>query len=187
MNAILYFKTRDEFRNWLLNNCESTDGVWLAFSNSKQCITLKASEALEEALCFGWIDGLMKKVDDTMYIKYFSQRRKNSVWSQKNKEIVEKLEQQDLMTNYGREKIEEAKKNGNWDNASKPSAITDEQINQLNTLLMVNEVAYTHFQNMSQSVKKTYTRAYLDAKTESGRNKRLEWIIDRLEKNLKPM
>jgi len=91
------------------------------------------------------------------------------------------------MTDFGRIKIEEAKKNGQWDLATKPSGITDEQIDIVSELLKDNKLAYTNFLNMSLSVKKTYTRAYFDAKTDAGRVKRLTWMIERLEKNLKPM
>lgn len=187
MKDALCFKSRKEFRDWLSSNCLSSDGVWLQFGKNNKLITLKASEALEEALCFGWIDGVMKKVDDDSYVKYFAARRKDSNWSAKNKSLVETLEANGLMTDYGRVKIEEAKKNGQWDNATKPSAIADEQIDIIIELLKENNLAYTNFLNMSPSVKKTYTRAYLDAKTDAGRIKRLEWMIGRLEKNLKPM
>lgn len=187
MNDPLYFNTRHEFREWLLKNCLSNDGVWLLFGKTKEFSALKAGEALEEALCFGWIDGLMKKVDDKTYVKYFSPRRKNSKWSEKNKALAENLEKRGLMTDFGRTKIEEAKKNGQWDSAGKPSEITDEQIETVNSLLKQNEDAYNNFQGMSPSVKKTYTRAYFDAKTEDGRVNRLAWMIGRLEKNLKPM
>ena len=148
--------------------------------------TIKANEALEEALCFGWIDGQMQSIDDKSYIKYFSMRRKNSKWSEKNKTLVETLEKQGIMTDYGRVKIEEAKKNGQW-NAPNSMAITDEQIAVLSDLLKEYEPAYTNYQAMSPSIKKTYTRAYFDAKIDVGRDKRLSWMIERLNKNLKPM
>lgn len=187
MSDPLSFKTRDEFRAWLSNNCLTSGGVWLQFGKTREIETLKASEALEEALCFGWIDGLMKKVDDKSYIKYFSARRKDSKWSAKNKTLAASLEKSGQMTDYGREKIAEAKKNGQWDKAGKPSDIIDEQIETVAALLKENELAYTNFQNMSPSVQKTYTRAYFDAKTDAGRMKRLAWMSERLEKNLKPM
>ena len=186
MTEHLQFVTRDEFRSWLKNNCMSSGGVWLLFGKSGGPKTIKASEALEEALCFGWIDGQMQSIDDKTYIKYFSARRDNSKWSDKNKALVEKLEKQGVMTDYGRMKIEEAKKNGQWD-APKPAAVTDEQIAFLSDLLKEYEPAYTNFQAMSPSIKKTYTRAYLDAKTDAGREKRLAWMVERLSKNLKPM
>ena len=187
MNEPLCFKTREEFRNWLSDNCQSSNGVWLLFGKNKELVTIKAGEALEEALCFGWIDGLMKSVDDNSYVKYFSSRRTNSKWSEKNKTLADSLEKRGLMTGYGRQKIEEAKKNGQWDKAGKPSAVTEDQIELVSSLLKENEEAYTNFQGMPPSVKKTYTRAYLDAKTEEGRTKRLEWMTGRLEKNLNPM
>jgi len=186
LNPHLKFVSRDEFRNWLQDNCLSSNGVWLLFGKSGGPKTIKASEALEEALCFGWIDGQMQSIDDKTYIKYFSVRRKNSKWSEKNKTLVQVLEKQGLMTDHGRTKIEEAKKNGQWD-APRPSTITDEQIAFLSDILKEYEPAYTNFQAMSPSVKKTYTRAYFDAKTDAGRAKRLSWMIERINKNLKPM
>lgn len=183
----LIFKTREEFRNWLSANCFSSEGVWLKFSKTKEFVTIKAEEALEEALCFGWIDGLMKKVDDNSYVKYFSSRRKNSKWSAKNKSLVERLEKQGIMTDYGRAKVKEAKENGQWEKAAKPSSVLEEQLSEVTQRLKEYDQAYIHFCNMPPSVQKTYTRAYFDAKTDAGRKKRFEWMVDRLEKNLKPM
>lgn len=134
MTEHLQFGSHDEFRNWLRDNCVSSGGVWLLFGKAGGPKTIKAAEALEEALCFGWIDGQMKSIDEKSYIKYFSARTKNSKWSDKNKALVEKLETQGLMTDYGREKIEEAKKNGQW-NTAKPPAVTDEQITIVSDLL----------------------------------------------------
>lgn len=187
MNSPLHFKTRETFRNWLSENGQSSDGVWLLFDKTKESAALKASEALEEALCFGWIDGLMKRVDERSYMKYFAPRRKGSKWSDKNKKLAGHLEKSGRMTEFGRVKIEEARQNGQWDKAGRPSGISDEQIEMVIRLLRGNRQAYENFLNMSPSVKKTYTRAYLDAKTDAGREKRLAWMTERLEKNLKPM
>ena len=156
------------------------------FGKTKAVATLSAAEALEEALCFGWIDGQIQSVDAHSYLKYFKQRAKDSNWSEKNKALAEKLEKQGLMTDYGREKIREAKGNGRW-NTPKSPEITEEQTAILYELLEKYEQAYTNFKEMSPSVKKTYTRAYFDAKTDLGREKRLLWMIGRLNKNLKPM
>lgn len=67
-------------------------------------VTLKANEALEEALCFGWIDGQMQSIDELSYIKYFKQRSIKSKWSEKNKKLVEKLECNGQMTDFGRQR-----------------------------------------------------------------------------------
>lgn len=148
--------------------------------------TIRADEALEEALCFGWIDGQMQSIDENTYKKYFSMRRANSKWSEKNKSLVKVLEEHGLMTDFGRTKITEAKQNGQW-NAPQPAAITEEQIVCLSKILQAYEPAHTNFLAMSLSVKKTYVKAYLAAKTAAGREKRLAWMVERLNKNLKPM
>lgn len=186
MSEIMEFADREEFRKWLYEHCQSHDGVWLLFGKAGGPKTIKAGEALEEALCFGWIDGQMQRIDDKAYKKYFSMRREKSKWSEKNKKLAQKLEEQGLMTDFGRKKIEEAKKNGQW-YAPKSMEVTEEQIACLSGLLEGYEPARTNFQAMSLSVRKTYTRAYFDAKTDAGREKRIAWMVDRLNKNLKPM
>lgn len=186
MSDIMEFSTREEFRSWLSENCRSSAGVWLLFGKAGGPKTLKAAEALEEALCFGWIDGQMQRLDDKSYRKYFSMRRENSKWSAKNKALFKSLEERGLMTDFGREKAEEARKNGQW-YAPDPMAVTEEQIACTAAALEGHEPAHTNFQAMPMSVKKTYTRAYYDAKTDAGREKRIAWMVDRLNKNLKPM
>ena len=74
MSEMLEFADRENFRKWLNDNCLTSEGVWLLFGKSGGSKTLKAAEALEEALCFGWIDGQMQSLDDKSYKKYFSAR-----------------------------------------------------------------------------------------------------------------
>lgn len=186
MSDILEFSDREAFRGWLSEHCLTSAGVWLLFGKAGGPKTLKAGEALEEALCFGWIDGQMQSIDSKSYKKYFSQRRDKSKWSEKNKALVQRLEEQGLMTDLGRAKIAQAKANGQW-NAPTPTAVTEEQIAQVSALLEGHEPACSNFKAMSPSVQKTYTRAYLDAKTDAGREKRFSWMVDRLNQNLKPM
>ncbi len=183
---MMEFASREAFREWLSGHCQSSGGIWLLFGKAGGPETVKAGEALEEALCFGWIDGQMKSIDSKTYKKYFAPRRANSKWSEKNKALAEKLEARGLMTSFGRAKIEEAQKNGQWDEP-KPAAVTEEQIAALAALLEGHEPACSNFAAMPLSVKKTYTRAYLDAKTEAGRAKRLGWLLGRLDQNLRPM
>lgn len=186
MNDVLKFANQEEFRRWLSEHCLSSSGVWLLFGKAGGPKTIKAGEALEEALCFGWIDGQMQRIDENTYQKYFSPRRAKSKWSEKNKALVKVLEEQGRMTEFGRKKIEEAKQNGQWD-APKPAAITEEQVACVLALLEGHEPAFTNFQAMPASVKKTYARAYFDAKTDAGREKRIAWMVERLNRNLKPM
>ena len=179
------FETRSDFRSWLEENCLSDEGIWLIFGKAGGPRTLKASDALEEALCFGWIDGQMQRIDERTYRKYFSKRRANSKWSEKNKKLAAELEERGIMTDRGRAKIEEAKVNGQWD-APKAAGITDEDIAYVAEILEPYEAACSNFLAMPPSVRKIYTRAYLDAKTDAGREKRLAWMVDRLSRNLKP-
>ena len=78
MNDTLEFAKREDFRRWLGDHCRQEEGVWLLFGKAGGPKTIKAGEALEEALCFGWIDGQMQSVDDKTYKKYFSLRREMS-------------------------------------------------------------------------------------------------------------
>jgi uncharacterized protein YdeI (YjbR/CyaY-like superfamily) len=182
----MLFETRRDFRNWLEKNCNTSKGIWLVFSKHSSIKTLKASEALEEALCFGWIDGQMQSIDETKYLKYFAIRRKGSKWSDKNKNLVKELEAKGLITEFGRIKIEEAKENGMWD-APKPEPISEEQLQMLIELIKDTEPAFTNFMAMSISVRKNYTGLYFDAKSEDAKRRRLEKILGRLNQNLKPM
>ena len=186
MSDWLTFENREAFRRWLGQNCLSHTGVWLLFGKAGGPKTIKAGEALEEALCFGWIDGQMQSIDDKTYRKYFSVRREKSKWSEKNKALVQSLEERGLMTDFGKTTIEEAKKNGQW-HAPNPTAVAEEQIAIVSSLLEGYEPAHTNWAAMPLSVKKTYTRAFFDAKTDAGREKRIAWMVDRLNKNLRPM
>ena len=87
MSDIVQFANRTEFRSWLSENCRSSPGIWLLFGKAGGPNTIRAGEALEEALCFGWIDGQMQSIDEKTYKKYFSMRREKSKWSEKNKSL----------------------------------------------------------------------------------------------------
>jgi uncharacterized protein YdeI (YjbR/CyaY-like superfamily) len=182
----LIFQTRNDFHLWLQENAETNSGVWLVFGKAKPVVTLSANDALEEALCFGWIDGQMKSIDETKYIKYFAPRREKSVWSLKNKKIVESLRTRNLMTELGEQAVKTAIKNGEW-NAEKQNSVSDEQVEHFTKKLIGNTPAYENFLKMSPSVRRTYTKRYLSFKSEESRQKDFEKIIERLNKNLKPM
>jgi uncharacterized protein YdeI (YjbR/CyaY-like superfamily) len=186
MKNDLIFKNRDEFRNWLIKNHAKSKGIWMVLGKGGDLKTIKANEALEEALCFGWIDGQIRSVDEEKYLKKFTPRRKGSNWSEKNKKLVDKLIQSGEMTEYGLRAVAAAKKDGRWDKP-KPEPIKEEQIEILINALSGAEPALSNFLNMPMSVKKTYTALYLDAKKEDTRVKRLEKIIERLNENKKPM
>jgi uncharacterized protein YdeI (YjbR/CyaY-like superfamily) len=186
MEEKLEFTDRKQFRDWLLKNHNQDKGIWIVFDKTGNIESVKSSEALEEALCFGWIDGQMKKINDEKYQKKFTPRRKGSNWSEKNKKLTEKLIKNGQMTKHGLMAIEQAKKEGKWE-TKKKTQISDEQVNQFIKLLKDFEPALTNFLNMSPSVQKTYTAFYLDAKKEQTKTRRLTKIVERLNENKKPM
>jgi uncharacterized protein YdeI (YjbR/CyaY-like superfamily) len=182
----LQFLSRADFRAWLQENAETSEGVWLVFGKTKAVVTLSANDALEEALCFGWIDGQMQSIDNTKYHKYFAKRRAKSVWSEKNKKIVDALREKGIMTELGEKAVEAAKKNGAWD-APRGNPIPEEQIAAFTEKLVGISPAYDNFIKMSPSVQRTYTGRYLSFKTEEARQRDFEKIVERLNNNLKPM
>jgi uncharacterized protein YdeI (YjbR/CyaY-like superfamily) len=186
MEEQLLFSDREAFRQWLITHHDINKGFWMVFGKGGKIKTLTADEALEEALCFGWIDGLIKSVDDTKYIKKFSPRRKGSNWSDRNKGLADKLIKNGLMTDPGMKTIEEAKKSGEW-LKPKREPVGDNQIEILIKALDGAEPALSNFLNMPLSIRRTYTGFYLDAKKEEIRVNRLKKLIERLNENKKPM
>ncbi len=82
------FSDRAQFRNWLSAHAESPEGIWIRIFKDKSKASITAEEALDECLCYGWIDGVMKSEGDVSYLKYYAPRSKNSKWSEKNKKSV---------------------------------------------------------------------------------------------------
>jgi len=182
----MLFATRADFRAWLSENAETSGGVWLVFGKTKEVVTLSANEALEEALCFGWIDGQMKSVDNTKYHKYFARRRPKSPWSEINKKKIAALRESGLLTALGEQAVEAAQKSGTWD-APKGDPITEEQVEAFAQKLSGISPAYENFMKMPRSVRFSYTGRYLSFKSEEARQRDFGRIVDRLNQNLKPM
>lgn len=184
---VLVFSDRQAFRDWLEANGPDSGGVWLLFGKKGGPATLSANDALEEALCYGWIDGQMESLDPTRYRKYFARRTAGSRWSAKNKQLVLTLIEKGIVTPHGHAAIEQAKQNGQWDAAKARPVIDDDQLEAFREPVAPFEPAYTNLLAMSPSVQKNYTGFYLDAKSDKTRAARLEKIVDRLNQNLKPM
>ena len=181
----LTFYDRREFWNWLDKNHEAHQGIWIRFDKTKTTSTLLAEEALECALCFGWIDSVIKRVDEMFYVKYFAKRTSKSIWSTKNKKTVEKLIKDGVMMPSGLKAIEAAKKDGRWDKADLPP--DDFSVEDFKKLIKEHKLAYEHYLEFSPSIQKTYAMSYYTLKKAESRERRLNVVVDRLEKNLKPM
>lgn len=113
---ILPFSTQKKWRTWLSKNYERNEGIWLQLYKKDSGVkSINHDEALEEALCFGWIDGMAKGYDETSYLQKFTPRRKQSTWSKRNIDIVEKLTAEGKMHPAGQAEVERAKADGRWD------------------------------------------------------------------------
>ena len=109
------FKTEADFLNWLSKNYEISTGFWLHFYKKATKIpSVDYSEAVDVALCYGWIDGLLNSYDDKSYLLRFTPRRPKSVWSKINVAKVEKLIAEKRMQPSGLTQVESAKKDGRW-------------------------------------------------------------------------
>ena len=110
-----YARNRKAWRQWLQKNHAKVPGVWLVYykkGSGKSRVSY--DDAVEEALCFGWIDSIMKPIDEDKYMQKFTPRKIKSVWSALNKRRIEKLAEQKLIMPAGKEAIEIAKQNGSW-------------------------------------------------------------------------
>src|SRR4030042_6669816 len=113
LSKALYFKNRHEWRAWLERNHDKEKEVWLIhYKKDSGKAGVSYIDAVEEAICFGWIDSKMKSIDREKFALKYSPRRAKSVWSQNNKEKAEKLIASGRMTDGGLVKIEEAKRSG---------------------------------------------------------------------------
>ena len=113
-----FFPDAEAFREWLMVNHELPQGIWLKFAKKDTGITsLRYAEALDVALCFGWIDGQARRLDDQFYLQGFTPRRARSPWSKRNIGKVEELIAQGLMQPSGHAEIDRAKADGRWERA----------------------------------------------------------------------
>jgi len=186
MRKEILFEKRSDFRKWLEQMDLNSEGVWLIFSKTKSIKSITANEALEEALCFGWIDGLIKSIDDEKYKKYFVPRRKGSKWSTKNKEIIAKLIENNQIKKNGLLVIERSKKDGSWD-SNDDNKITEEKFQIFELKIANNKEATVNYLKMPKSIRKQFVGLYFEPKNENTKSKRLLELIKLLEKNIKPM
>jgi uncharacterized protein YdeI (YjbR/CyaY-like superfamily) len=171
----LVFSSRSEYRSWLKKNHKQEDGIWIKLKKGDK--NFSANDALEESLCFGWIDGLMKSIDDSFYKKYFSKRKDTKKWSDKNIAIYGKLLNAGLMTDSGIAVYKADKSKG------KTSIDMNEKIEQLKSELKKQSNILGLYEEKTLSRQKQFAGFYCDAKTDETRKKRIKKIIEALESN----
>lgn len=177
--------SRTDWREWLEKNHHSQQAVWLVyFKSSSKMDTLSWSEAVDEALCFGWIDSTRRTIDHESFMQYFSRRRPNSSWSKINKEKVAKLIQNNLMTKAGFDSIKTAQQNGTWTILDDVEALV---IPEDLKLALKNHIAsWEYFDSLSKSDKKILLHWVTFAKRPETRQKRILEILENAREGLKP-
>lgn len=181
----VFFKDRGGWRRWLRANHDKRSEIWILtykVHTGKKCLLYE--EALEEALCYGWIDSRMRRIDDEKHMWRFAPRKLGSIWSLKNRRTVERLIREGRMTVHGLEKVEAAKKNGQWDKAIAPS-IPPRMPKEMRDALVENPRAWKNFQAFAKSYRTTYIYWVLAAKRPETRTRRIRLVVDRAEKNLR--
>lgn len=180
-----FFKTQSEFREWLIKNHDKKDELWVGFwkkASGKGGMNYK--ELVEELLCFGWIDGIVKKYDADSYMQRITPRRPKSIWSKINVGHVERLTKEGRMMLSGIAQVDAAKKDGRWAAAydlSKDAKPAKEFLELLNK----NKKAKEFYETLSKS--NTFAIAFRvqTAKKEETKIRRMKQIIEMLEKGEK--
>ncbi|MBV7338084.1 YdeI/OmpD-associated family protein [Chloroflexi bacterium TSY] len=173
-----FFATPDDFRNWLEENHAAQQELWVGYykkATGKPSITW--SESVDQALCFGWIDGLRKSVDDESYMIRFTPRRPTSQWSKVNLQKVDQLIKQGLMRPAGIKVYEERRKDkeGSYSYEQRQAAqLTTDQEAQFRA----NAAAWEFFQSQPPTYRNTAIHWVISAKQEKTRQRRLGTLID---------
>lgn len=174
-----------QWREWLEKNHLDTDAVWVIFYKKESGQpTLSWSESVDEALCFGWIDSLKKKLDDERSVQFFSKRKPKSTWSKINKEKIERLNDAGLMKPAGMECVRVAKENGSWTLLDEVDALVIPP--DLEEAFGVYEGSKEYFRVLSQSDKKVLLQWVVLAKTEATRKQRILQIAANAGNHEKP-
>ena len=156
--------------------------VWLVYykkGTGKRSIAY--GDSVEEALCFGWIDSIIKKIDEAQYARKFTPRTENSNWSELNITRAEKMIRAGLMTGHGMRLVEAARANGHWDNPIKKPNFEYRIHPEFAEALSHNHSARENFNNLAPTYQKQYVGWIQVAKRESTRKKRIDESIRLLE------
>jgi uncharacterized protein YdeI (YjbR/CyaY-like superfamily) len=168
---------------WLTENGSTSTGVslTLAKKGTKSPTSLTRNEAVEEALCHGWIDGQSNTIDEKTYMQRYTPRAAKSVWSKKNVGIVEQLEKQGRMQDAGRAAVESAKQDGRWQRAYSGTADLDE-MQDLMKAIGKSPAALEAWDSLGKGEKSQVYFRLTALKTEAGRAKHIREYVGKLER-----
>jgi len=174
------FKDRGEWRTWLRKNGRRSSGIWLLIhKKGSKREGIRHLEALDEALCFGWIDSQLMSVDADTFALRFTPRKKNCIWSESNKRRALELIKQGRMTSAGMEKIDEDKRCGSWEAALTARKEVDVPADLMNALKRDPD-ALKGFRELSNSHKLQYVFWIGQAKRPATRKRRIEETVRRV-------
>jgi uncharacterized protein YdeI (YjbR/CyaY-like superfamily) len=176
---ILIPESRAVWRNWLTGNADRQHGLWIVYRKKSSELEGPIYEDLvEEALCFGWIDSKVQRLDGDRRMQWFSPRRRGGLWSSLNKERVQRLREQGLMTTEGQRVIDEAIADGSWSQADEVDALVVPQ--DLTAAFEATPGAGEAYQALSDSVKRQHLWWIHSARRASTRSSRIEELTRRL-------
>ena len=179
-----YFKNTIEWRAWLHENHNISKGICLIlYKVNSPFESMRWEEAVQVAICYGWIDSTAKKIDEQKRKQVFTPRKDKSVWSKLNKTYIEKLFKENLIHESGLKKIEIARQNGSWNSLDEVEDLIIPP--DLASAFKKNKLAFTNYKNFSPSYQKSYLYWLNQAKREETRNKRIFEIITFCEQNKK--
>jgi uncharacterized protein YdeI (YjbR/CyaY-like superfamily) len=176
-------KSRSAWREWLGKHHASSTGVWLVYAKKHTKIpSLSYNDAVEEALCFGWIDSLVRPIDEERYQQLFTPRRPGSAWSASNKTRVERLIAGGLMTAAGTAAIALAKKSGKWSAPARPASPAMPA--DLRKALDANAAAAKNWLAYSPGMQKAFLYRIADAKRPETRAARIAQTVDMVARKM---
>lgn len=184
-SPMLSFTTIKEFTSWLAKHHEASTGIWIRFFKKNSDVTsITYAEALDIALCYGWIDGQKKTYGTASWLQKFTPRRPKSIWSKRNREHIERLEKSGKMKAAGIKQVEAAKADGRWERAY------DSSINMVVPAdflakLAKNKKAETFFKTLNKANTYAIVWRLQTAKKPETRDKRMKIILEMLEKGEK--
>jgi uncharacterized protein YdeI (YjbR/CyaY-like superfamily) len=170
-------KSRDAWRAWLDKNHAASQGIWLVFAKKHTGLpTVSYEEAVQVALCFGWIDSLMKSIDDRFHMQMFTPRKPKSAWSATNKARLAKLIKAGAMAPAGLAAVQQAKKTGSWNSYEAVDKLTIPP--ELKRAFDANPEAKKNWSTYSASAQRSFLHMVNNAKRAETREKRVKQIID---------
>jgi uncharacterized protein YdeI (YjbR/CyaY-like superfamily) len=176
-------KSRAAWREWLEEHHASSQGIWLVFSKKHTGLpTLSYEDAVEEAICFGWIDSLMKSIDDRFHMQMFTPRKPKSAWSVTNKARLAKMMKAGTMRPAGLAAVAEAKKSGSWSAYAEVDKLTIPP--ELKRAFDANPDAKKNWPTYTSSAQRSFLHMVTNAKRPETRDKYVRRVIDLVAKKV---